>query len=138
MIDIVQAVIDTLYMEFGDEVLYVAEDYEQGLKEPCFLISIIQDGIITELSGSGWYNAVINIVYLQETENRLDKLDKKMRIFSILENIEINGQKIYAHSIESNSDRELNIIVEYITRVQVRENEQKLKMKEIEQERYDG
>lgn len=113
----INAVITALYNTFGDEYTYLKENNEQGLPNPCFLVSLLRP----TSRGGLWrtYNRVMPIVinYFPKSDIRPKNecYDIGERALEAVEVIEIEGVKVSGTDLEIQlvDDNVLQIFVTY-------------------------
>lgn len=66
--DLISAVSGALYRYFGDDYTYEAEEIKQGMKEPCFFISVLNPDIKRRISDRYKRNNMICVQYFPKSE----------------------------------------------------------------------
>lgn len=114
MIDVLQAVALELKKVYPN-ISRIDKNTEQGVKKPCFLISAIATELDEKLNGLAFYRNKVNIVYLQDKEDRRDRLEKEQKLYSILRTITVGDKQVGGINIRSvnKSNLDLNMLVEY-------------------------
>lgn len=113
--EIVSAISNAIYLEFGDEYEIYTEDVKQGLKEPCFSISCINPSIKQFFDKKYKTTNLFNILYFpknEEIENEINNV--RERLFNCLEYI--NGENYVLRGTNMNTqtvDGVLNFFVNY-------------------------
>lgn len=113
--EIVSAISNAIYLEFGDEYEIYTEDVKQGLKEPCFSISCINPSIKQFFDKKYKTTNLFNILYFpknEEIENEINNV--RERLFNCLEYINDENYVLRGTNMNTQTvDGVLNFFVNY-------------------------
>lgn len=113
--DIINAISKRLYELFGDGYTIYLNDVKQGLEEPCFIITVIEQVRNNYLNGRYNINVPIDVVYIPRQENynvyhvEETLLDNLEMIGSVNQDNKYLGRNMRSEAIE----KELHFFVEY-------------------------
>ncbi len=106
---IIDAISMALAKEFGERYEIYTENIEQGLKEPCFSIVCINPDISQFLGNRYKRKNLFCIHYFPEssTDKRVEGFEVTEKVFSCLELIDFEGDKIRGTNFRVEIDEEV-------------------------------
>ena len=103
---IINAVCAKLAESFKDAEIY-DESVTQGLEEPCFFVRVISPQLTKELAGRYRLDCPVIVQYYPKRDGEENKsvIEASERIFTVLEDIEVNGRIFHGNiSVEYPDD----------------------------------
>lgn len=113
--DIISAISNAIYLEFGDEYEIYTQDVKQGLQEPCFSIFCINPSIRQFFDKRYKTTNLFNILYFPQNENVEEEInDVSERLFDCLEYINDKNDMLRGTNMNAQViDGVLNFFVNY-------------------------
>lgn len=94
--NLINAIAEALFQEFGSGYEIYTEKVEQGLTEPCFLIRCINPTKTVFLGRCYRRTNQFSIQYIPSTEEAIDECNSVIeRLFECLENVILHGKPIH-------------------------------------------
>lgn len=105
--DIVNGITKAIHAEYGERCKIYTESIEQGFKEPCFFVAVL-DGEQTRIVGNRYQkNIPINVHYFPGTKAKNKEMHEVAEVlYSILERITLldgtmlNGFQLHSETVE--------------------------------------
>lgn len=135
--NLMKAISKTLYNEFKEECKIYIDEVEQGLKEPCFFISIIESSQEQGLKNRRLVRNLVEIKYFPKTGKTTENNNIKSALYKILEYIEMIdyvGKKHIIHGLGMKaitSDNVLVFLIQY--NYHITSSEEKIYMDRLKQ-----
>jgi uncharacterized membrane protein len=120
IIDIINAIADKLSIVFGDIEIYT-EEIEQGMKEPCFFITVLNIGTEKGLNSTYTDSILFDVQYLNELNSRSkneDFIEIRSKLHREVEYIELEDGKIIR--LNNRKTEKVNDILHYFFDVDIR------------------
>ena len=113
--NLIDAVAEALFQEFGSEYEYYTEKVEQGLDEPCFLIRCISPTKNLFLDRCYKRTNQFSIQYIPSTPDANEECNSVMeRLFECLESVILHGKPIHGAELHGEiTDGILTFTVNY-------------------------
>lgn len=123
--NLIDAVAEALFQEFGSDYEYYTEKVEQGLKEPCFLIRCLNPTKNKYLGRIYKRTNQFSIQYFPSTMNKIEEcLSVLERLLECMEDVTVFGKPIHGQELNGEiKDDILNFTVNYDGFVLKYENE---------------
>lgn len=113
--ELIDAIAEALFQEFGSDYEIYTEKVEQGLSEPCFLIRCLNPTKNIFLGRCYKRTNQFSIQYIPSTTEAIDECNSVMeRLFECLENVILSGKPIHGMSMNGEiTDGILTFTVNY-------------------------
>jgi len=113
--ELIDAIAEALFQEFGSDYDYYTEKVEQGLTEPCFLIRCLNPTKNRHLGQRYKRTNLISIQYIPSTAEAYDECNSVMeRLFECLESVKLSGKPVHGTDLQGEiTDGILNFKVNY-------------------------
>ena len=98
---LINGIATAIHAEFGDAYEIYIEDVEQGLTEPCFLITLANASMEQQLSETYLFDHLFLVQYFPSTqEARNECMDVQFRLYPVLEYIEAGDRLRHGEKME--------------------------------------
>lgn len=113
--NLINAIAEALFQEFGSDYEIYTEKVEQGLQEPCFLIRCLNPTKNLFLGRCYKRTNQFSIQYIPSTQDANEECNNVMeRLFECLENVILRGKPIHGTELHSEiTDGILTFTVNY-------------------------
>lgn len=113
--ELIDAIAEALFQEFGSEYEIYTEKVEQGLTEPCFLIRCLNPTKTRHLGLLYKRTNQFSVQYIPSTAEVYEECNYVMeRLFECLENVILSGKPVHGTEIQGEiTDGILNFTVNY-------------------------
>ena len=130
--ELLDAIAEALFQEFGSGYEIYSEKVEQGLTEPCFMIRCLNPTKNRHLGLLYKRTNQISIQYIPSTDEIHDECNSVMeRLFDCLKSVNLSGRFVHGTDIQGQvTDDVLNVTVNYDCFVL--EGEDKFNMEDLE------
>lgn len=105
--DIVDGITKAIYDEYGEECKIYTESIEQGFKEPCFFVAVLDTEQARIIGNRHQYNIPIDVHYFPGTKAKSEEMrEVKQALYSILGRITLlngdmlNGFQMHAETVQ--------------------------------------
>ena len=113
--NLINAIAEALFQEFGSDYEIYTEKVEQGLKEPCFLIRCLNPTKNLFLGRCYKRTNQFSIQYIPSTQDANEECNNVMeRLFECLENVILQGKPVHGAELHGEiTDGILTFTVNY-------------------------
>ena len=113
--NLINAIAEALFQEFGSDYEIYTEKVEQGLTEPCFMIRCLNPTKNRFLGRCYRRTNQFSIQYIPSTEEAIDECNSVIeRLFECLENVILHGKPIHGAELHGEiTDGILTFTVNY-------------------------
>lgn len=124
--ELIDAIAEALFQEFGSDYEIYTEKVEQGLEEPCFLVRCLNPTKNRHLGLLYKRTNQFSVQYIPSTAEANDECASVLeRLFECLENVIVSGRPIHGMELQGEiTDGILNFTVNYDGFVLKEETEQ--------------